>query len=140
MMLTLKGNHHIISIIMKNKLFRSILLILAIGLLATSCEKNDPANNSILGSWKITAVQCEEALYGQFSVGAVWTFGENGDLTFVVNGESATLNYTRNGKKVTIGEVLPLTISSLTSSTLVLSYTEANIETLKVTFSKITHI
>lgn len=125
---------------MKTKFFISLLLLLSIGVLTTSCEKSDPKNYSILGSWKITSSQSVEEIYGQFGVGAVWTFGDNGDLTIVVDGKSATLAYSRNGKELTIEELLPLTISSLTPSSMVLRYTEEGVEFLKVTFQKITHV
>lgn len=125
---------------MKTKFLISLLLVLSIGLLTTSCEKSDPKNYSILGSWKITSSQCVEEINGQFGVGAVWTFGDNGDLTIVVDGKSAVLDYSRNGKELTVESLLNLTISTLTSSGMVLRYTEDGMDLLKVTFQKITHV
>ena len=125
---------------MKKRILASVLLALSIALLATSCKKEDPANGSIVGSWKIVYAQCDEELFGLFSVGAVWTFEEDGALSIVEGGKTTNLKYTRSGKEVAIEDYITLTISSLNSSNLSLRFSVEKIDVLKVTFKKITHV
>lgn len=110
------------------KLFYAIVLILSIGILAVSCQKNDPANQSIIGTWKVVSVESEYV--SDISVGCIFTFTEN-TLTITNGSFGGTISYNRNGNKLTFNDrdFYPLlTIVSVTSSTLELKYVDAGYE------------
>jgi len=115
---------------MKRGLF-VLLLIVSVGILATSCQKNGTSDPSIIGTWK--AVSSTDPV--QFPVDNVtWTFGVN-TMTISFNGLYESRAYRIDGRALVVtngNENIYMTIVDLTSSTLTLS---VNGETIK--FQKI---
>lgn len=109
------------------KLFYTIVLILSIGILAVSCQKNDPANQSIIGTWKVVSYAGD---YDEIQVGGTFTFSES-TFTVAYGSNSYTGPYYRNGQNLNLdGEML--TIVSLTSSTMELKLEGEIIKLIKV--------
>lgn len=119
------------------KLFYAILLILSVGILATSCEKNDPVNQSIIGTWKVTEVtpslNSELAPGDTFTFktdGTFWAHSEyDGDIGFFYTREGSTIIFSYNPSMTS-----PMTMSilSLTSTTM-----ELKLETYTIKFKKV---
>ena len=109
------------------RILLALLLIVSVGILATSCQKNGSSDPSIVGTWKV--VSSTDPVH--FPVGNVtWTFGSN-TMTISFNGLYESCAYRIDGRALVVtngNESIYMTIVDLTSSTLVLSVDGATIK------------
>lgn len=109
------------------RILLALLLIVSVGILATSCQKNGSSDPSIVGTWKV--VSSTDPV--QFPVDNVtWTFGSN-TMTISFNGLYESRSYRLDGRVLILvdgNKEIYITIVDLTSSTLVLSVDGATIK------------
>jgi len=113
------------------RILLAILLIVAVGILATSCQKCGTSDSSIVGTWKV--VSSTDSV--QFPVDNVtWTFGVN-TMTISFNGLYESRAYRVDGRALIVtsgSDSIYMTIVDLTPSTLTLSVNGATIKFQKI--------
>ena len=106
-------------IMMKKIMFFLLSACMFLGFV--SCEKNEVTEGNLVGKWQMQTIEAE----GQSYPGGdqIWEFTEDHKLYISAEGEESMEagTWSLDGKKLTLDFIpVPVTVSKLTSSTLVL--------------------